>query len=488
MLVLSAFLTGPPEAAGNDGIGTKGGPLTGEWSQRNWGKTFGGELDEEAFALELTSDGGCILAGRTYTFDSSTGYGDAWLMKLGLGGIVEWEKSYGDVLWDAIFAVQQTPDGGYVAAGEQYPPGGSQEAWVMKLKPDGEIEWQNTYGRAEHYDSALSIRSTADGGFILLGRTQSYTFGSEQGAWVLKLAGNGEIEWQKFLGGSEYDMLFSVEQTTDGGYVLAGGTYSYSDVPWFSEVWLVKMFPNGDIDWEKTYGGIYNDVAYSVKQSSDGGYVLACWTSFDYGDVWVLKTDSHGNLDWQKRYGGAWEDVPTALQQTSDGGFVISGYTSSFRSGDYDGWVLKLSDNGRIEWQKTFGGNGIDGFNDIEETATGYAATGYTGSFGAGEWDFWIIHFTPVGPGTLLLKSIIGSSHAVSPSMDVAESFISGFFSNTYVFPVASITTTSETASEETVLSEFPGNGNPPFSDQEKVHYGKGTISWPIYPNDKSTK
>lgn len=487
LLVLSIFLMGSLNALGEAARGIAGGPSTEEWTLRNWGKAFGGDSDEEAFAMALTSDGGCILAGRTYTFDPSSGYGDAWLVKLGPDGDVEWEKRYGGSLWDAVFVVQQTPDGGFIAAGERYPPGGSLEVWVMKLKFDGEIYWQNTYGRADHYDSGLSVRSTADGGFILLGRTQSHAVGGEQGAWVLKLTGSGGIEWQKFLGGSDYDILFSVEQTTDGGYVLAGGTYSYSHVPGFSDVWMVKMSRNGDVAWEKTYGGIYDDVAYSVKQTEEGGYVLACWTSFGYGDIWALKTDMDGNVEWQKRYGGTEGDVPTSLRQTSDGGFVISGYTSSFGSGSYDAWAFKLAGNGRIEWQKTFGGNGIDAFNGIEETATGYGATGYTGSFGAGGKDFWYIHFTPVGPGTHLLHSFSGPSHAVSPPMEVTESPLIGFIRATRISPVASVTTTSETASKETVLSESPGNGNPP-SKGVIVMRAAGNIPWPVYPKDKRMK
>lgn len=487
MLAVSVILIGPPTAGGNDGIGTIGGPLTAEWAQRNWGKAFGRNWNDEAFAMGFTADGGSILAGRTYSFDES-GYGDAWLLRLSPGGDVEWEKRYGDLLWDVIFDVQQTADGGFVAAGDRYPPDGSQEAWVMKLKSDGEVEWQSTYGRADHYDSALAIRQTADGGFILLGRTQSYTIGGEQGAWVLKLTGSGAIEWQKFLGGNEYDILFSVEQTTDGGYVLAGGTYSYSDAPFFSEVWMVKMFPNGDIAWEKTYGGPYDDVAYSVKPAPDGGYVLTCWTAFSRGDVWVLKTDAVGNLEWQQRYGGDWADVPTSMILTSDGGFVIGGYTSSFGSGSDDGWVFKAAANGRIEWQKTFGGSGRDAFNGIVETETGYAASGYTSSFGAGEMDFWIVNFTPVGPGTLLLNTITGPSHARTPAMEeVTEKYITGYISNTLVSPVASVTTTSATAGIETLLSRFPGKGKP-FSTEVGVSPANGSVSWPIFPKNHRLK
>lgn len=437
------------------------GPLAAEWLQGNWAKTFGGIWTDEAASIQMTDDDGFILAGHTFSFVANPGYEDAWILKLGSHGEVEWEKTFGGALWDSIHSIQQTADGGYVAAGIHYPPGGSQEAWVLKLNGNGQVDWQYAYGRDFFSDGAWSVQQTSDHGFIVLGWTQSYALGGERGAWVFKLSENGSLEWQKFFDGDRWDALFSAVQTADGGYILAGGSYALSPDPWFSDVWVIKLFPDGSVDWQKTFGGNANDVAYAVQQTADGGFILASWTgSFGSGggDIWILRLNESGSLLWQKSYGGEWSDVPSSLKVTADGGCLVGGYTASYGLGRYDGWVFKLASNGRIEWGKTFGGPSDDVFSDIVETPSGYVATGTTRSYGAGEKDVWVLRFSPSGPGAFLLQPISRHSTTMGKSTDGTEQFVVGNNREIEGVSALSLTTSSTTSAEQNSLAVFPGN------------------------------
>jgi predicted secreted protein len=187
----------------------------------------------------------------------------------------------------------------------------------------------------------------------------------------LKLSSNGEIEWQKTYGGS-WDDVRSFQQTIDGGYIVAGWTGSFGAGG--DDIWILKLSSTGDIEWQKTYGGSEYDRALSVQQTSDGGYIIAGKTdSFgaEGGDTWVLKLSSAGEIEWQKTFGGSSDDYASSIQETSDGGYIIAGKTDSFGAGGDDTWVLKLSSAGEIEWQKTYGGSSDDYASSIQETSDG---------------------------------------------------------------------------------------------------------------------
>ncbi len=156
-------------------------------------------------------------------------------------------------------------------------------------------------------------------------------------------------EWAETYGGTGIDWAYSIQQTSDGGYVVAGSTSSFGDT--YGDVWILKLDSNGDIEWQKTYGGDDWDLANSIRQTSDGGYVVAGRTlSFGagYRDVWILKLDSNGDIEWQKTYGGDNGETISSIQQTSDGGYVVAGVTGSFGAGLSDFWILKLDSNGNI--------------------------------------------------------------------------------------------------------------------------------------------
>ncbi|NPA41170.1 MAG: hypothetical protein GXO18_02745, partial [Aquificae bacterium] len=221
------------------------------------------------------------------------------------------------------------------------------------------IQWAKVYGGGSS-DGAYSIQQTSDGGYVVAGWTSSFGAGLAD-IWVLKLDANGDVQWQKTYGGSDSDGAYSIQQTSDGGYVVAGWTWSFGAGS--ADFWVLKLDANGDVQWQKTYGGGDSDEAYSIQQTSDGGYVVAGRTwSFGTGltDIWVLKLDANGDVQWRKTYGDSGPNEAYSIQQTSDGGYVVAGVTLSFGTGSADFWVLKLDANGDVQWQKTYGDGDLD--------------------------------------------------------------------------------------------------------------------------------
>ena len=307
----------------------------------------------------------------------------------GSGGALadQWSKTYGGTGSDKASMVQQTSDGGYIVAGKTDSFGaGKLDMWVLKLDVSGNIEWQKTYGGAED-DEASSVQQTADGGYIVAGYTSSFGPGKKD-AWVLKLDKDGSVEWQRTYGGSEDDEAFSIQQAADGGYIVAGYTSSFGAGK--KDVWILKLDKDGGVMWQKAYGGGGDDAAYSVQTTSEGGSILAGSTdSFGKGkkDMWVLKLDEGGNVVWQKTYGNTGDDEAYSIQPTSDGGYILTGWTSSF-STKVKPWILTLDGDGTVEQQIILGlsGTGEDRIYSIRETLDGgYILAGSTNSYGLGK-------------------------------------------------------------------------------------------------------
>ena len=312
-----------------------------------WAKIYGGASDDTAFSVQQTSDGGYILAGVTRSFGAG-GY-DALLIKADASGNIIWAKTYGGTYEDGAYSVQQTSDGGYIVAGYTASFGAGWDADIFLIKTDanGNIQWAKTYG-GTGWDGASSVQQTSDGGYIVAGET--YSFGAGSGDFFLiKTDANGNIQWAKTYGGTGYDYASSVQQTSDGGYIVAGGTYSFG-AGWDDDIFLIKTDANGNIQWAKTYRGASADGALSVQQTSDGGYIVANYTlSFGAGlDILLIKTDANGNIQWAKTYGGTVWDIPFSVQQTSDGGYIVAGGTYSFGAGGSDIFLIKTDANGNI--------------------------------------------------------------------------------------------------------------------------------------------
>ncbi|MBD3180881.1 T9SS type A sorting domain-containing protein, partial [Candidatus Poribacteria bacterium] len=262
---------------------------------------------------------------------------------------------------------------------------------------------------------ATSIQQTRDGGYVVAGHTQSFGAGRYD-PWILKLDKNGKVLWQKSYGGGYDDYAYSIQQTSDGGYVIAGNTYSFGAGS--RNFWVLKLNSIGNIVWQKTYGGSKFDHAESIYQTNDGGYVVAGRTdSFGAGnyDFWVLKLDSIGNIVWQKTYGGSSFDHASSIQQTSDGGYVVAGWSFFLGAGNYDFWVLKLDNNGNMLWQKAYDSSDSDSDHDyaesIQQTSDGgYVVAGWTDPPGAGNpfsFDILVLKLDRRGniPGCNLMRN-----------------------------------------------------------------------------------
>ena len=313
---------------------------------QGFNKTYGVITDETAYSMVQTVDGGYALAGYTYSFDA--GSRDFWLVKTNASGNMMWNKTYGGTDYDVAYSVVETVDGGYALAGETESSGaGWWDFWLVKTDVNGNVEWNQTYG-ANWYEGAYSVVQTFDGGYALVGYTNSSGAGNFD-FWLVKTDANGNMMWNKTYGGTNLDVAESVVQTFDGGYALAGYTLSFDAGQ--SDFWLVKTDASGNMMWNQTYGGTTNDVAYSVVQTFDGGYALVGYTNSSGAgnwDFWLVKTDSLGNHLWNKTYGGTTNEKAYVLVQTVDGGYALAGCTWSFGAGQSDFWLVKTDANGNV--------------------------------------------------------------------------------------------------------------------------------------------
>ncbi|MCX8031113.1 MAG: hypothetical protein N3A59_06000 [Thermodesulfovibrionales bacterium] len=240
-------------------------------------------------------------------------------------------------------------------------------------------------------DLASNIEKTFDNGFIIAGITYSYGAGLSD-ALVLKTDQRGNLLWYKTYGGLRSDTANSIKQTSDGGFIVAGSTFSYGNG--LSDAWILKLNPQGDLLWHKTYGEAYRDEAYNIKETTDKGYIIAGYTSesLDNINFWVFKTDIRGTLLWQKKLGNENFDEAYAARQTSDGGYIAVGYATPVRTSFSDIWVVKLNSKGHTEWEKIFGGSRRDIAAYVIEDALGdYIIAASTTSYGSGNYDLWIL-------------------------------------------------------------------------------------------------
>jgi len=417
-----------------------------------WQKSLGGSQGEHAKSVQQTSDGGYIVAGLSNSTDGDVtgnhGGSDYWIVKLDASGTIQWQKSLGGSSNDNANFIQQTSDGGYIIAGESNSNDGDVtgnhgnfDYWIVKLDASGTLQWQKSLG-GSNQDVANCIRQTTDGGYIVAGESYS-TNGDVTGNhgisdyWIVKLDASGTMQWQKSLGGTSYEGANSIQQTSDGGYILAGtGSSTNGDISinyGNGDFWIVKLDASGMIQWEKSLMGNLADTAQSIQQTSDGGYIVAGMSNstnseiplmFGTSNYCVAKLDSNGNTLWQRYFGGSGEDHPYSTQQTSDGGYIVAGATGSLdghitgNHGSFDFWIVKLDDTGNIQWQKPLGGSDFDEAYSIQQTAdSGYIIAGMIFSADGnitgyhGNNDAWIVKLSSTqlntGETQLINKPII---------------------------------------------------------------------------------
>ena len=356
----------------------------------HWQKTFGGTNNDEAYSVIQTAENGYAVAGLTFSNDGDVsgnhGGADFWVMKLDSSGQLLWQKALGGTSNDYAHSLIQAVDGGYAVAGEAGSNNGDVvgnhggfDFWVVKLSSTGQLEWQKTLGGTGN-DYAQSLIQTAEGGYAVAGYTHS-TDGDVSGNhggedfWVVKLDSSGELEWQKTLGGTGDDAAYSLIQTTEGGYAVAGNTHStdgdVSGNHGLRDFWVVKLSSTGQLEWQKTLGGTNYDEVYSLIQTTEGEYSVAGVTLSNDGDVsgnhgegdfWIVELNSSGQLQLQKTLGGAYYEKAQTLIQTADGGTAVAGLSYSI-DGDVSGnhgrsdfWVVKLGATSTIT--ATVGANG----------------------------------------------------------------------------------------------------------------------------------
>jgi len=344
---------------------------------KEWQKALGGSAPDYAESIKQTPDGGYIVAGRTNSTDGDVlgnhGSWDGWLVKLSATGSLQWQRPLGGSDWDEIYDVQLANDGGYVVTGQTGSDDGDaigadgfSAFWVLKLSSAGVLEWHKPLG-GDGVEYAYSLGKTAEGGYIVAGRSSSKTGdltknNGEDDYWIVKLNSTGSIVWQKSYGGSKDDQATSVEQTADGGYIVAGYSQStngdISGNNGYDDFWVIKLNSTGDLVWEKALGGTSFERYPDIHQTSDGGYIMAGLTASNNGDVvgnhgnrdvWVVKLSNDGTLLWSKTYGGSDCDDAYAIIQTNDGGFAVAGGSCSYggdvsgNHGNGDAWILKLN-------------------------------------------------------------------------------------------------------------------------------------------------
>ncbi|SHM94574.1 T9SS type A sorting domain-containing protein [Flavobacterium chilense] len=325
-----------------------------------------------------------------------------------------WEKSYGGTHADYLFDAQPTADYGFILAGSSLSNKtgnktsdnqGDLDYWIWKMNEKGDLDWQKSIG-GNGFDLLQSIKNTRDGGFILAGTSGSGKGGQKNedckgitDFWVIKLDASGAEQWQRTIGGPGQDELLCAFQTKDGGYMLGGS--SSSSPPALSMVkpdakstattkadlfnkseksrgnmdyWIVKLDKQGNIEWQKTYGGQYADILRSMEQTTDNGYILAGYSNSPVsgdktannkgvGDFWIIKINDTGEIQWQNTYGAEGDDQPYVIHQTADGGYIAGGNSNSKNplttlggivSNGTDYWVLKLDQDGAVIWSKTY--------------------------------------------------------------------------------------------------------------------------------------
>jgi hypothetical protein len=357
------------------------------FAQTNWQRTYGGPRPEQGYCVQQTSDGGFIIAGSTESFGA--GEPDVYLIRTDAQGDTLWTRTYGGPLEDEGYSVQQTADGGYVIAGRTWSFGAgapeSSNGYLIRTDAKGDTLWTRTYGGPD-YASFESVQQTTDGGYIMTGLLKGFVY-------LVKTDAKGDTLWTRRYHAGVGAEGYSVEQTTGGGYIIAGVVFLTT----YSDIYLIKTNASGDTLWTKRFGGSRGEWGYSVEQTADGGYIVAGYTSTlgdpAYTDVYLIKTNAEGDTAWTRTYGRTDLDEGNSVRQTADGGYVVVGRTFSSRNrmlGDV--YLIRTNAQGDTVWTRTYGGMHVDeGYSVIQTTDGAYSVTGRSWSFGAGQGDAWLI-------------------------------------------------------------------------------------------------
>ncbi len=343
---------------------------------RIWETRLGGSKTDQAMAVIETNDLGFVIVGGSESIDgdldTNNGVADFWILKLDANGNLLWQTSLGGFNTDVARDVYQTIDGGYIVSGytssddgDVSKSQGGGDVWMVKLDAGGSLVWENSYG-GSGLDRAYSVLQLETGEYVLLGYSESSDGdvsdnNGQKDYWIAKISSFGEIIWEKSYGGSNNDLAYKIQQSTDGGFILVGNSESTDgDVTGNNgnrDYWVIKLDAFGNLVWENTFGGAGQDEATSIESLKEGGYIVVGFSDSSDGDLsnnkglgdyWIIKIDEDGNLIWEANFGGSAYDVPGSIIQTLDGGLVVAGRSSSAdgdvdeNNGESDYWIIKI--------------------------------------------------------------------------------------------------------------------------------------------------
>ena len=412
-----------------------------------WQQTLGGPAGEEwGYSLDSTADGGLLVTGSAYSEDANISgahtNGDLWVVKMNSSGVPLWNRAFGGNESDYGLSVKTTADGGSVIIGTtgSYDGDitgyhGNGDLWILKLSASGNPEWQKVYG-GNRTDEGGDILQTDDGGYALTGYTMSDdgdASGHHGGGdlWMVRLDPKGSILWQKTFGGTKRDSGSSIVKTSDGGYAMTGNTYSTDgDVTMnhgSSDLWVVKTDAQGNLLWQKTFGGSKLDWGHSLVELPGGDLIVAGVTASSDGDVsmnhgagdiWVIRLTSDGRKIWEKTYGGSFSDNVWKVEPSPSGGVYLTGESFSVdgdfsgNHGDADLLISEIDGNGSLVWYRTLGGQNYESGAWLKRMSDGnLTICGTTQSFdgdvtgGRGGGDLWVVKVDG-GTGSLPMQNI----------------------------------------------------------------------------------
>ncbi len=359
-----------------------------------WKSTFGGSKKEVAKSVVALDNGDVAVLGTC----RSMGHGrqDLCVIRVNPKGRTLWKKAFGGKKRDLAGAITRTSDGNLVIVGhgQSFNKNGDFDAYIVKLTPNGEMLWQRAFG-GDELENANGVAATKDGGVIVVGTTESYGKGNKD-IYLLKLDKDGIKEWQKTLGSKKDDIAYAITPSTDGNFIIAGTSDSYSKDNF--DFYVTKITPSGKQIWAKAYGEDKKDIFYALTATKDGGCALAGETE-SYGskhsDIDVMRLDKNGEQIWHQLFGLKSIEYATSITTTPEGGFLIVGTTKSkgYRPyGKYDFYTAELDANGHLTWAELYGGKNKDIAHAVARTSRGsFVVVGETKSFGNGDADFFMI-------------------------------------------------------------------------------------------------
>ena len=433
-----------------------------------WQKSYGGLSTDIGHKIKATNDGGYIVSGFTKSDDTDVnnhfGEGDYWVFKIDSIGMIEWESNYGGSDSDNKCEIELTNDGGYIIAGDSGSMDfdvsinkGQQDIWVVKIDSLGIIQWERSFGGTDQ-EIFGSISQTDDDGYLLVGYSRSIDGdldNSVQGDdyWVLKLDHAGNIEWKNNYGGSKSDLANKGIQTIDGNFLIVGWSTSndgdISNINGGSDIWLIKLNQDGVLLWSKNYGGADYDVATSIIELEDGSSIIVGWSDKEYEesiidhDYFIIKVDQEGNKLWEKKFGGSDGDLAFDVTFNDNKELIIVGRSNSSDGqvkenyGRDDILIIVLDFMGNLKWDTTIGGTGMDRALSVECTSdSGFILTGLTYSTDfdvtddKGEADAWVVKFRSDRNSDHIIQDEIGSSNICSSRLYPNPTKNKVFFSN----------------------------------------------------------